>query len=205
MKPYPSTKHFRRDRHQNFRGETFAKYDGSNLRFEWEPKRGWFRFGSRRRLLTAENETFGISWNMFQEQFAAAFERLAIDKRWPGIVAFCEFHGPSSFAGEHVADEAKTLTPIDLAVYKKGLLDAATFVKLFNDQFDLGYLGVCDWTDEFVESVRQSTLTGMTMEGVVGKSGTGHKRLAIKLKSHAWIQQVQSRYGDEKAQKIIES
>ena len=43
----------------------FAKHDGSNLRFEWSRKQGWFRFGSRRRLLEREHPTFGKSMAMF--------------------------------------------------------------------------------------------------------------------------------------------
>jgi hypothetical protein len=31
----------------------FDKLDGSNIRAEWDRKKGWHRFGSRRRLLDA--------------------------------------------------------------------------------------------------------------------------------------------------------
>jgi hypothetical protein len=29
----------------------FDKLDGSNMRFEWSPKRGWYKFGSRGQLI----------------------------------------------------------------------------------------------------------------------------------------------------------
>lgn len=35
----------------------FVKYDGSNLRWEWSPKRGWNKYGTRTQLF---NETTPI-------------------------------------------------------------------------------------------------------------------------------------------------
>ncbi len=97
------------------------------------------------------------------------------------------------------------LTPIDVAIYKKGLLETAEFLKRFGKQFDLGYLGEFAWDDTFVDSVRDSTCEGMSFEGVVGKAGSGHKRTAIKLKSKAWVDKVIQRYGEEKGQRIVDS
>lgn len=205
MKSYPSIKKYREDRYLGFVGDTFAKIDGSNLRFEWEKKRGWFRFGSRRRLINESHETFGSAMEMFQSGFAEQFEKLAVKKKWNGITVYCEFWGENSFAGEHEPDDEKFLTPIDVAIYKQGVLESAEFVKLFNDKFDLKYLGNLTWDEKFVEQVQSSKYPGMAFEGVVGKNGTGHKRLAIKLKSKAWVDKVVQSYGAEKAQKIIDS
>jgi hypothetical protein len=33
----------------------FYKYDGSNLRWEWNPKKGWFKFGTRHELFDQSN------------------------------------------------------------------------------------------------------------------------------------------------------
>jgi len=205
MKAYPSIKQYRADRHSGFAGHTFAKHDGSNLRFEWDRKKGWFRFGSRRRLLDEGHPEFGKSMAMFTDGYAETFERFAIDNGHASMIVYCEFWGPESFAGEHEADDVHVLTPIDVAIYKKGLLDTSGFLSHFGDQFDLGYLGELEWDEAFVESVRESKLEGMSFEGVVGKAGSGHKRKAIKLKSKAWVAKVLQRYGQEKGQKIVES
>lgn len=205
MKAYPSIKQFREDRHADFTGHTFAKHDGSNLRFEWSKKQGWFRFGSRRRLLERDHSVFGKSMSMFEDDFAAAFEQFAVDERHDSIIVYCEFWGPNSFAGEHEAEDTHVLTPIDVAIYKKGLMDTVSFIDKFGDKFDLGYLGERTWDSTFVQSVRDSELDGMSFEGVVGKAGSGHKRSAIKLKSKAWINKVIQRYGEEKGRKIVES
>ena len=74
MKSYPSIKQFRSDRHANLLGHTFAKIDGSNLRFEWDKKKGWFRFGSRRRLLDESHAVFGVAFDIFRSGFADEFE-----------------------------------------------------------------------------------------------------------------------------------
>ncbi len=54
----------------------------------------------------------------------------------------------------------------------------------------LGYLGTLTWTTALVEQVRTSTLQGMSFEGVIGKSGGGAKRTAIKAKSDNWKKKV---------------
>jgi hypothetical protein len=118
---------------------------------------------------------------------------------------YCEFWGGGSFAGEHVPEDEKFLTPIDIAIPKKGLMSADDFVQNFNDTFDLQYLGMQTWDSAFVESVQSSALTGMAFEGVIGKNGAGHKRLSIKLKSDAWIEKVLNKYGEEQGRKIVES
>ena len=205
MKTYPSISRYRDDRHLGFTGDTFAKIDGSNLRFEWEAKRGWFRFGTRRRVINEDHETFGSALEMFESNFAEHFERLAVNKKWNGITVYCEFWGENSFAGEHDPQDEKFLTPIDVAIYKRGILEAAEFVKLFNDRFDLKYLGNLAWDQTFVERVRNSKYPGMAVEGVIGKTGSGHKRLAIKLKSKIWIEKVIQQYGAVKGQKILDS
>ena len=205
MKSYPSIKQFREDRHANFVGHTFAKIDGSNLRFEWDRKKGWFRFGSRRRLLDETHAEFGIALEMFRSRFADEFAKLAVDSKWESAMVFCEFWGAKSFAGQHEEDDPKFLTPIDVAIYRKGLLSADEFVQHFESKFDIGYLGTQTWDKPFVQSVIDSTLPGMAFEGVIGKNGSGHKRLAVKLKSKAWKEKVLQNFGEIEGQKIIQS
>ena len=205
MKTYPAIKRFREAKHLGFRGHTFAKLDGSNLRFEWERKRGWFRFGSRRRVINENHEIFGNSMDLFLRQFAESFEKHAVNQKWSGITVYCEFWGTNSFAGEHDLEDEKFLTPIDIAVYKRGMMDTDDFLKTFGNIFDLRYLGLLTWDRKFVNQVENSCYPKMAFEGVVGKNGKGHKRVGIKLKSKVWIARVIEMYGEEKGQKIVES
>jgi len=142
---------------------------------------------------------------MFEDGFAETFERFATDGKHDSMIVYCEFWGPKSFAGEHEVNDDHVLTPIDVAIYKQGLLATDGFVEKFGADFDLGYLGVQAWDQPFVDAVRWSTFDGMSFEGVVGKSGSGHQRKAIKLKSKAWVEKVIQQYGEEEGQKIIAS
>ena len=45
----------------------FDKLDGQNVRFEWTKKRGWFKFGMRRRLFDESDVEFGRSILVFFE------------------------------------------------------------------------------------------------------------------------------------------
>ena len=47
MKQYPSISHDIR----SVQAYAFDKLDGSNIRAEWHPKKGFWKFGSRTRLL----------------------------------------------------------------------------------------------------------------------------------------------------------
>jgi hypothetical protein len=49
MLQYPSINGWRRSP-QGKECIAFEKYDGSNLRWEWDPKKGWAKYGTRRQL-----------------------------------------------------------------------------------------------------------------------------------------------------------
>lgn len=92
----------------------FDKLDGSNLRFEWNRKRGWNKFGTRRRLMDETDPEYGSAIQLFQETLAEGIEKVLKDeKAYRGVervTAFAEFYGPSSFAGWHDWNEPKQLT-----------------------------------------------------------------------------------------------
>ena len=46
----------------------FYKYDGSNLRFEWSPKKGWNKFGSRTQMIDRNHPTFGKGIDLFMDE-----------------------------------------------------------------------------------------------------------------------------------------
>ena len=198
MKTYPSISY----------GETchlpvvaFDKLDGSNIRVEWSSKKGWYKFGSRHRLFDASDATFRDVPNMLAMGMADPLGRAMVGAGYDRAVCFFEFWGPSSFAGAHLYGETKSLTLIDVAPYKHGILDPETFLKLFGhlDVPKVLYTGPV--TDEFIESVRSSTLPDMTFEGVVCKTKNDKKTKApimFKQKSKAWLDKLHDRFGDNK-------
>jgi hypothetical protein len=77
------------------------------------------------------------------------------------------------------------------------MLPPKEFLKLFKDVETPEVLYEGNPTSDFVESVRNRTLEGMTYEGVVCKGGLDSRRRVItfKVKSHDWLNAVRAKYG----------
>lgn len=205
MKQYPSINSSTGQAFREFQAHVFDKLDGSNLRFEWSKKQGWYKFGTRSRLFDTSDPVFGGAIAIWNKDWAESMAKIAKDNRWESVIAFAEFYGPNSFAGNHdVADEHK-LTLFDVAPYKKGILGPKEFLKTFGHLDIPNYLGKLNWTRDFVAQVRAGEIPGITFEGVVGKSGEGHDLYMAKAKTQAWVDKVLSRYGEVEGQKIISS
>lgn len=182
----------------------FAKLDGSNLRFEWSKKSGWYKYGTRTRLFDHTDEIFGPAINIFQDTLACPLDEIFKNQRYESAVVFAEFYGKNSFAGLHDPTENKFLSLIDVAPYKKGILGPKEFVDLFGHLNIAKFLGVYFWDQDFIQEVRQGKFLDDAFEGVVGKSGKDHKLFMAKAKTQAWVDKVKERYGD-KADGIINS
>ena len=113
----------------------FYKYDGSNLRWEWNPKRGWFKFGTRTQLFDASTVLYNQAIPIFQDTMGEEIVRRVKNeyKDIQRITAYTEFFGSNSFTGVHIEDEEKELRLIDVYLYKKGLIKPRQFVKMFGD------------------------------------------------------------------------
>ena len=64
MKSYPTIPHW----HKGIYGEHvygFNKLDGSNIRAEWNKKRGWYKFGTRNMIINEQHPHFGESVDLF--------------------------------------------------------------------------------------------------------------------------------------------
>jgi len=194
----------------------FDKLDGSNLRFAWSKKRGWYKFGTRARLFDEGDWQFGRAIPLFQKNLAEPLAKIFLTQRWDQCVVFAEHWGPSSFAGNHHMpgtnrpldqDEVMRLDLIDVAPHKQGILGPAEFIRLFSDLPSAQFLGRFHWTRSFVERVWHGELRGITLEGVVGKIGHGktHDLIMAKAKTASWVNKVRERYTPEEADKIVGS
>jgi len=180
----------------------FDKLDGSNLRFEWSRKRGWWKFGTRRRLFDVNDPEFGQAIGIFLAKYGDDLVAIFTSKRYRGTekaVVFCEFYGPRSFAGWHHPDDVPTVTMIDVAVHKKGIVLPRDFVD------DFGHLEIPSvvyegkFGKQFVEDVREGRLSGMTGEGVVAKGVNVGKK---KSPQHGlWMRKVKTRWWLEELKK----
>ena len=181
------------------KGIAFYKYDGSNLRWEWSKKRGFYKFGTRTRLFDVSDEQFGDAISLFFEGgYASSLEHL-IKQNWrvDSAIAYTEYFGFSSFAGNHIKDESKRLALIDLNIHRQGFLSPREFTKL-----PLSFLAevVYDGTinKSFVEAVKTNTVENFPLnEGVVIKYGAGHKLFRVKVKTAEYLEKLKFRFGNE--------
>lgn len=201
MKSYPSIIGFG-DR-DPIKLHTFDKIDGSNLRFEWSRKRGWYKFGTRRRLFNINDGIFGEAIPLFAESLAESLENIFAKNKWKRVIVFAEFWGVNSFAGIHLKEDIKYLNLIDVAPYKQGILEPEKFVDLFGE-FCPKYFGNILWDEEFINRVKKSNID-ITFEGVVGKTVIKNNIVMFKVKSQKWVDKVKERFARQKAMEIIDS
>lgn len=149
----------------------FNKYDGSNLRWEYSPKQGWNKFGTRRCMFDKNTPLYNQAIELFQDQMAKTIVDTVNDihgRKVERITAFTEFFGPSSFAGFHEHDEQKQLKLFDVFVFKKGFVPPKQFVKHFGQHSwaaEVVYEG--NMNMEFIEDVRSGKYP--VYEGVICK------------------------------------
>ena len=178
----------------------FDKLDGSNIRVEWSRKNNFTKFGSRKRLLSADENPLGESIHIFNETLSDRLVEPLRKLRVERATLFMEFSGENSFAGFH-EDEKHSLTLFDVSLYKKGFMLPKEFMKTFGDVVptpDLLYYGKPN--SDFIEEVHNGSLDGMTFEGVVCKSQelVRNKQIRFKVKNDAWLNKLKNKCdGDE--------
>ena len=209
MKEYPS---IARSTGQGFvdLGEAyiFDKLDGSNLRFEVSPKKGLVKQGTRTRLFDESDPVFGGAIRLFNETLLEPILKMVKDNRWERAIVFGEFWGEGSFAGLHDPIAQKHISLFDINPHKKGILGPREFLKLTKElPFPLtaNFLGRHHWTRGFVERIWEEAISGITLEGVVGKIGDGHELKMAKAKTKRWVEKVQEKCSPEDAEKLINS
>jgi hypothetical protein len=199
MKSYPSiTKEIRHDIYIY----AFDKLDGSNIRAEWNSKRGFYKFGTRNQLTDEKTMPFGRAIPLLKEKYEEDLAMVFREQKWKDALCFFEYWGPSSFAGNHNFDEKMDITLIDVNPYKEGILVPTEFIKLFRH---LDIPKVCyegHVTTDLFDRVKQSTLPGMTYEGVVCKGANDkltRMPIMFKIKSRAWFDKLKEHCkGDDK-------
>lgn len=180
----------------------FDKIDGSNIRVEWSSKRGFYKFGTRKRLIDHTDEVFGKVEKLAREiepKFSAKFKELKIDR----AICFFEFYGPNSFAGWHDMTDEHKLSLIDIHVDRKGILEPDEFCNFVEDT-DIEHpkvLHIGTVSHEIIQKVQEGTLPGMSFEGVVCKARHTRKwsePIMYKIKNKKWVEKVRALYNDPK-------
>lgn len=178
----------------------FDKLDGSNVRCEIDRKGKIRKFGRREGLLDDSNPFLKEVPDLIQEKYADALIPIVQKKGWEFATFYFEFWGPSSFAGSH-AEEPHTVTLFDVAPHKHGFLEPHAFLDIFG-HLDIAKLLLHEpFTRDIAEQVTNSTLEGMTFEGVLCKGYLDRKKGMVRMfkwKSKAWLDRLHDLCQDEK-------
>lgn len=212
MKQYPSI--------PNHTGSSFEeldichiydKLDGNNMRFEYNFKKGWHKFGTRTQLISMDDPVYGPAVVQFLTSDISKQLLVLTPKYVKGpiqeMTAFFEWHGPNSFAGRHVPGDKMRLSLLDLTYNRRGFLEQKSFLKAFLGEVDTpNYLGIYNWTRGFVSKVHEGEIPGVTFEGVVGKTqGKGSVLKMGKAKTKLWKEKIYSLYTINEAEKLVNS
>ena len=197
MKQYPSIPHLAKiDATSTF--YVFDKIDGSNIRAEWSKKKGFHKFGSRKVLLTEES-SLSLARTLIGKQ-TEELSKALVDLKIQEAILFFEFYGDNSFAGFHEEgnEDNKRVYLLDVDIYKQGFLHPKDFMKSFSKVLTPTLPAHQPLTEDLLYSVRQSTLEGMTREGIVAKAFAGRQKpnLMAKYKSQEWLDAVKTKYGE---------
>lgn len=199
MKQYPSiTKEIRQDIYIY----AFDKLDGSNMRAEWNNKRGFYKFGTRTQLIDEKTLPYGRAISLIKDKYESDLGMVFKENKWKDAICFFEYWGPSSFAGTHNFEETMDVHLIDVNPYKQGILSPTQYLKCFKhlDIAKVLYEGHVDST--LFDKVKQSSLKGMTFEGVVCKGASDNNSsmpIMFKIKSQAWLDKLKDYCKDDES------
>jgi hypothetical protein len=199
MKLYPSIP--RCDFPPNRLVHVFTKYDGSNLRWEWSRKKGWYKFGTRHRLFDKSDPVFGKAIPLFQDGIGPNIVQrmLLAFPKLEGMTVFTEYFGPHSFAGHHDPADRMDLILFDVNVHKYGFMTPDDFVKLFhNVNYGANYRGKIHVDQEWLDNAREGRYSGPYTEGFVLKwYDSKNKQVErLKVKTKGWLDKLKASYGE---------
>lgn len=185
----------------------FHKYDGSNMRFEWSPKRGWYKFGTRKCMVGEADHIYGRGVTLFKQKYGEALDKMfRTDKYFRSLqsaVAFGEFFGSKSFAGMHFPDDEKwDIVMFDMNLHKKGLMSPRDFINYFGHLPIAEVITECNFGEDLVQKVRKETIPleskyevrTDTPEGVICKGGSGHQLWMCKIKTERYKEKLKREY-----------
>lgn len=186
----------------------FDKLDGSNLRFEFSQKRGFYKFGTRKMMID-QNSDFGFAIDLFLNKYNESLSRIFKSKDYRNIlnfVCYAELVGTKSAFGQHdFGNDHFDIVLFDIDQYKKGMIPPKQFV------MDFGECGIPrvvyegNLNLELVNDVKQNKFN--LTEGVICKGQTETKKgrpmlYYCKIKTNDWFERLRSRDRNQYEQEL---
>ena len=180
----------------------FDKIDGSNLRFEYSQKRGFYKFGTRNMMIDKTNDPFGFAIDIFLNKYSENITKIFKGKNYRNTLAFvcyAELICESSEFGQHDFKNGKfDLVLFDVEQYKTGLIAPRQFVKDFGDVGVPKIIYEGNLNREFVASVKGNEY-GLS-EGVVCKGSIPNRKennlYYCKIKTNDWFDRLRNKRPD---------
>lgn len=190
MKAYPSISGPTKTKlgHKAF---VFKKYDGMNFRAEYDPKKGWHKFGSRRKVVDINHPQFGDAIRLFKNRVEKELTD-HIQSQWPNkaITAYFEVFTEDSIGGLFFSPLSQgDIKLIDLNIYKWGMLPPKQFIYHFAQySWSAEAIMNCVVDQNYIDKIKEDKSFG---EGVVVKGGDSPNRLwSFKVKTQWWLDKI---------------
>lgn len=178
----------------------FDKLDGSNLRFEYSQKRGFYKFGTRNMMIDEKSEQFGFAISLIRNKYEDVLAKVFKSKDYrnsQAFVCFAELLGLNSAFGQHdFKNDNFDVVLFDVSEYKRGLIHPKQFIN------DFGHAGIPrvvytgNLNKELVHQVKTNQF-GLT-EGVICKGSIQTKRennqlYYCKIKTNDWFDRLRNK------------
>lgn len=177
----------------------FDKLDGSNLRFEFLQKRGFYKFGTRKMMID-QNSEFGFAIDLFLNKYNESLSRIFKSKEYRNIlnfVCYAELVGTKSAFGQHdFGNDKFDIVLFDIDQYKKGLIPPKQFIKDFGASGIPRVIYEGNLNKELVDSIKKNVFN--LSEGVICKGLTETKKgkpmlYYCKIKTNDWFERLRSK------------
>jgi hypothetical protein len=204
MKQYPEIKYY--GDYWSLPVIAFEKIDGSNMRFEYSHKRGFYKFGTKGQLIDRQSTPFGFAIDLFLDKYENKLTDIFHSKAYRNslaFVCFAELYGNQSEFGQHeFGDDDFNITLFDISEYKKGFIPPRQFINDFQQTGIPRIIYEGNLNQILVNKVKNNYFgTCLLKEGVVCKGSIPRKKSGenlyyCKIKTNEWFERLRARRPD---------
>lgn len=178
----------------------FDKLDGSNLRFEYSPKRGFYKFGTRNMMIDRNSSPFGFAIDIFLDKYEKELTEVFKSKQYrnsQSFVCFAELIGmtKSEFGQHDFENDLFDVILFDINEYKKGFIPPRQFIK------DFQHCGIPDIIYEGnlnmdlvkdIKSNKYNLKEGVVCKGLIPNK-KNHNLYYCKIKTDNWFDRLRNK------------